>query len=298
MEKNEFSTNPNVNSNSSDQTTEIGETGEDPDSYHEIRAGLNKNEKIISDSSESDIEDDDNNNKNILVKNNEPDHTQILSDSELIAKKIYLRDESKRVKKIIDKFDHDYDNQIEFIADKATSLIADGSFLNCGLYQFISFVFISIAWTVGNGWYAYFSVFQGFTPNHECDLKSMNLSTDNYSVIDKCSVLNNNNNETIKCTHWIYDKSEMENSMITDYDLVCDNDYVFELAYSLEQIGYVVGTLLFSFIADKVGRKPVLVIVTAAMALLGLAQHFVTNLIAFFVLGFIINSLACVSKLE
>ena len=75
--------------------------------------------------------------------------------------------------------------------------------------------------------------------------------------------------------------------------MVCDKNYYFELAYSIEQIGYIIGTLIFSFIADKIGRKPVFVGVIISMSILGILQYFVLDLFIYFVIGFIINSLAC-----
>lgn len=64
--------------------------------------------------------------------------------------------------KFIQKLSTDYDTELEKIGDKATEAISNGSFFNYGLYQFLSFLFISIAWTIGNGWYAYVSVFSGY----------------------------------------------------------------------------------------------------------------------------------------
>ena len=75
--------------------------------------------------------------------------------------------------------------------------------------------------------------------------------------------------------------------------MVCDKNYYFELAYSIEQVGYIIGTLIFSFIADKIGRKPVFVGVIISMAILGILQYFVLDLFIYFVIGFVINSLAC-----
>ena len=194
----------------------------------------------------------------------------------------------------MDKFDKDYDGQMEQIAEKATYIISNGSFFNCGLYQFLSFLFLSIAWTIGNGWYAYVSVFSGYTPNYECDINSMNISNLIQHPDDKkCSALNIITNETIKCTKWIYDKSQLTSTIITEYDLVCDKNYYFELAYSIEQVGYISGTLIFSFIADKVGSKPVFIFVIIGMSILGIAQYFIKDLFFYFTIGFIINTLAC-----
>lgn len=49
---------------------------------------------------------------------------------------------------------------VDYVIDKAASLISL-RFFNSGLYQFISFVLIGIAWTVGSGWYVFVSVFSG-----------------------------------------------------------------------------------------------------------------------------------------
>jgi len=87
----------------------------------------------------------------------------------------------------------------------------------------------------------------------------------------------------------------MASTIVTEFDLVCERNYYFELAYSLEQIGYILGTLVFSFIADKIGRKPVFIGVLVGMSVLGIVQYFVTDLIIYFVFGFFINSLSCVS---
>ena len=207
----------------------------------------------------------------------------------------------KQTPKFMRKFERDYDAQVEKIADQATAIISDGSFYDCGLYQIISFLFISIAWTVGNGWYAYVSVFSGYTPEHECDVEAMsnNSASWNFTVDagdKKCSAFNVSSNESVKCTKWRYDASQMRSTIISEYDFVCDKDYYFEVAYSIEQIGYVVGTLIFSFIADIVGRKPVLVGVLLAMSVLGLVQQYIYNFYLYIALGFVINALACGSE--
>lgn len=203
------------------------------------------------------------------------------------------KNDFKKTSSFIEKFNQDYDGQVEEIADKATDLMATGSFFNCGLYQFISFIFVSIAWTVGNGWYAYVSVFTGYTPEHECDYTQMGANFSRYENDSKCFALDTFLNQSVKCTKWKYETTQMISTLITEYDFVCDKNYYFELAYSIEQIGYIVGTLIFSFVADIIGRKPVLVGVLVSMSVCGLAQYFVANFVVFMVIGFVINSLAC-----
>ncbi len=115
------------------------------------------------------------------------------------------------------KFDQDYDGQVEKIADKATSLISNGSFFDCGLYQFISFLFVSIAWTIGNGWYAYVSVFSGYTPEFECDLAHLGSNFTQHPEDKQCLAVDVFTNQTVKCNKWIYDKSQLTSTIITEF---------------------------------------------------------------------------------
>ena len=250
-----------------------------------------------SSSSESEKEEEEDEESGVDDDGND---CQLRSDYILTINEDINKGELNKKPKYMKKFEKDYDGQVEKIADQATAIISDGSFYDCGLYQIISFLFISIAWTVGNGWYAYVSVFSGYTPEHECDVEAMsNSSAWNYTVDasdKKCSAFNVSSNETVKCTKWRYDGSQMRSTIISEYDFVCDKDYYFEVAYSIEQIGYVIGTLIFSFIADIVGRKPVLVGVLLAMSVLGLIQQYIYNFYLYIALGFVINALACGSE--
>jgi MFS family permease len=206
--------------------------------------------------------------------------------------------------KTYEDFEVDYDKQVELIIEKAAKTIENNTTcFRSGFYQLISFIFISIAWSVGNGLYAYVNVFAGHSPNFTCDMTSVynnkSYNNNNFTINieeDQCSynVTFNKTNEMIKyaCQKWIYDTSDMKSTIITEYNFVCDNNHKFETIYSLEQIGYVIGTLIFSIIADRVGRKPVFLCVLAAMTFFGLIQFFVTNFYIYMMLGFIINVFA------
>lgn len=196
---------------------------------------------------------------------------------------------------LIEQFEKDYDNQIDYITEKAAKTIEnDDSCMKCGLYQFISFIFISIAWSTGTGMYAYLSVFTGYTPNMSCDIEQNSSSlTTNYTFDEEnCYYTDTYNNVTQSCTKWIYDESQMKSTIITEYNFVCKNNYKFEVAYSIEQVGYIIGTLIFSVIADRIGRKPVFVGVLIAMSVTGIIQFFISNFYVYMSLGFILNIFA------
>jgi MFS family permease len=109
---------------------------------------------------------------------------------------------------------------------------------------------------------------------------------------DQCTVFNTSSNTTYECDRWKYDQSQMKTTIITEYDFVCKRSYFLEVAYSLEQCGYVIGVFVFSRSADKRGRKPIFVGILFFIAVLGLIQYFIQNFYAYMTLGFVINFFA------
>jgi MFS family permease len=175
------------------------------------------------------------------------------------------------------------------MVDKAAKIVENE--WGFGFYQFLSFLFISIVWAVGNGWYAYVSVFSSYEPKHNCT--GTWTTSKNYSISnDQCFLTDLVTNQTLKCTQWSYDRSSMASTITSEYNFVCDRNHYFGNAYTLEQIGYIVGTLIFSVLADKIGRKPVLVGVLASMAVLGFIQFWIENFYVYMVFGFFINVFA------
>lgn len=59
-----------------------------------------------------------------------------------------------------------------------------------------------------------------------------------------------------KCTNgWIYQKEWYEETVVSEWDLVCDKNYLPSLVLTLANAGSVLGTFLFSAMADRQGRK-------------------------------------------
>jgi hypothetical protein len=151
---------------------------------------------------------------------------------------------------------NNYDKAIELINDKAAeSIETDVSCFKSGFYQIISFIFISVAWTASLGLYGYLDVFVGYTPNYKCDIDKGFTDSSNFTIKrsqDECTyeviaikINSPNESSTYDCNKWIYDQTVMKSTKISEFDLICKKNYVFETAYSVEQLGYVVGTLIF-----------------------------------------------------
>jgi hypothetical protein len=66
-----------------------------------------------------------------------------------------------RRKSFIRNLNANYDDTINVVIDKALRSVCKSQSKD-GLLQILSFLFISVVWTIANGWYAYSVVFTGF----------------------------------------------------------------------------------------------------------------------------------------
>ena len=53
---------------------------------------------------------------------------------------------------------------------------------------------------------------------------------------------------------WEYDPNGKW-SLVPEFDLVCDRDYIGHLMLTLTSVGQIIGTLIFSIMQDTIGRK-------------------------------------------
>ncbi|KAJ7392479.1 hypothetical protein OS493_012145 [Desmophyllum pertusum] len=73
---------------------------------------------------------------------------------------------------------------------------------------------------------------------------------------------------------WEFDTSEL-NSVVTEWDLVCDVSALSMLTKAVMFLGVMIGVLVGGFLSDKLGRKPVVYFVSALMNILALAGSFI-----------------------
>uniref|UniRef100_A0A3Q1G1C6 Solute carrier family 22 member 16 n=1 Tax=Acanthochromis polyacanthus TaxID=80966 RepID=A0A3Q1G1C6_9TELE len=97
-------------------------------------------------------------------------------------------------------------------------------------------------------------------------------------------------NKTVKTCggDFVYDHTEVYQSIVTDWDLVCDKEWLAKLCQPTFMVGVLIGALVFGDIADRVGRVKILMFTSLCQFGLGVAVAFAGNYYFFMVLRFLL----------
>lgn len=97
-------------------------------------------------------------------------------------------------------------------------------------------------------------------------------------------------NKTVKpCDgSFVYDHTEVYQSIVTDWDLVCDREWLAKLCQPTFMLGVLIGALVFGDIADRVGRVKILMFTSLCQFALGVSVAFSGNYYFFVVLRFLL----------
>ncbi|KAL2081789.1 hypothetical protein ACEWY4_021607 [Coilia grayii] len=101
-------------------------------------------------------------------------------------------------------------------------------------------------------------------------------------------VFNGNKTVTACATGFVYDLSEVHQSIVTDWDLVCEREWLAKLTQPTFMLGVLIGALLFGDIADRVGRRPILMATSLCQFVFGVVVAFTGNYYFFVVMRFLL----------
>nr|XP_031315268.1 solute carrier family 22 member 6 isoform X2 [Camelus dromedarius] len=80
---------------------------------------------------------------------------------------------------------------------------------------------------------------------------------------------------------WIYDNSTFPSTIVTEWDLVCSYRALRQLAQSLYMVGVLLGAMIFGYLADRLGRRKVLILNYLQTAVSGTCAAFAPNFPAY-----------------
>jgi len=89
--------------------------------------------------------------------------------------------------------------------------------------------------------------------------------------------------EKESCAHGVVISNDSPRNLVTEFELYCDRASLRDLAGSLFFLGGSIGTLIFSYITDKYGRKKGLLIAYAIGAVAAIFWGLTPNLFFFYV---------------
>ncbi|XP_020788518.1 solute carrier family 22 member 13 [Boleophthalmus pectinirostris] len=179
-------------------------------------------------------------------------------------------------------------------------LAAVGGF---GKYQKILYIWICLP-NVLLAFHMMVSIFTGATPPHLCrdslDPVARNGTFDYTPLIlnsseDSCSwserSLQDNRSAPLRCVHgWVYSNETFQSTTVTEWDLVCENARLNSIGSSIYMFGLLVGSVVFGSLADRYGRRLILLLSIALQTVFGVAVAFAPNFTVYVMLRFVVGA--------
>lgn len=96
--------------------------------------------------------------------------------------------------------------------------------------------------------------------------------------------------KTSKCQKYLYDQTHYETTIVTDWNMVCQNSDQVPLIKSVFFGGTLVAAPAFGYVADRFGRRPTLMGCLLMMFATGLAWSFAQNVVSYAILEFLVSA--------
>ncbi|XP_077862444.1 organic cation transporter protein-like, partial [Saccoglossus kowalevskii] len=98
------------------------------------------------------------------------------------------------------------------------------------------------------------------------------------------------NSGTLECDNgWVYDTSVYENTVVHEFDLVCEKDWMKQLSKSIVPLGNLVGGIVIGQLSDIFGRKPMFIFTLMTSIVVGVIAAFSPSYPFFIICQFLLG---------
>ncbi|CAF0795542.1 unnamed protein product [Brachionus calyciflorus] len=105
----------------------------------------------------------------------------------------------------------------------------------------------------------YIHSFLAALPEFTCNNVSIDKTNSNITNLIKSNcVYHVGNGSYTSCDSWSYDKKYFDSTLTEEWNMVCDRSFLRSKVQSIYFCGYLVGSLMLGNLADKFGRRPVM----------------------------------------
>ncbi|CAH0388325.1 unnamed protein product [Bemisia tabaci] len=171
-----------------------------------------------------------------------------------------------------------------------------------GTYQKRLLWFVLLPCVLPCGFHAYNQLFMAASPQHWCyvpelkhldikEAKQLSIPKSNNGKLSQCLMYDRNYtaiasfpNESVPlgkavpCKYgWTFDHSEYKETIVTEWNLVCNKDFYPTGALVLLAIGGLIGNYIFGYIQDGLGRKPAFFIYLFIETVFGIGTAFMNS---------------------
>nr|XP_060609151.1 solute carrier family 22 member 16 [Anolis sagrei ordinatus] len=97
------------------------------------------------------------------------------------------------------------------------------------------------------------------------------------------------NKTDFPCTGgFIYDHSKWQSTIVTEWDLVCQREWLAKLAQPTFMLGVLLGAVIFGDIADRMGRRNIMWFTSMGQFIFGIAVAFTFDYVSFVIVRFLL----------
>ncbi|GIY89893.1 organic cation transporter protein [Caerostris extrusa] len=96
------------------------------------------------------------------------------------------------------------------------------------------------------------------------------------------------NRRTTPCTSWEYDDSVYKSTVLSQFNLVCEREWLTSMSKSVFIGGYFLSATLFGYMADKFGRRPIIVLCNVVALFSAIICTFSTSFLMFAICRFFV----------